>query len=199
MVNINDLSEINLLWEPVRPYLVKQIRELYGRTDGHILEIGPFSGLIFAFVQDHVGDSFTVAAFPASTLAGLAEEADALRITDSVVTVLSDPSLSNIPSDSADLVIFRGALFFPSLFRTDFKAIHRVLKRNGLAFVGGGFGSYTPPELIRRIGERSRELNLAIGKIGIEPEEVRRALAEIGLEQEARVVTDGGLWVLMRK
>jgi hypothetical protein len=194
-----DLSEINLLWEPVRPYLMKQIQGLYGRRDGAILEIGPFSGLIFAFAQHRIGDSFTIAAFPESTLIHLAGEAKSLGLTDSVTTVYSDPSLEVISGESADLVIFRGALFFPSLFHTDFTAIYRVLKPGGLAFVGGGFGSHTPPELIAQIAERSRRLNLAIGKVSIEPDEVRKTLAEIGLGRKAEVITDGGLWVLIRK
>jgi len=33
------IEELNLLWEPIRPFLVQQIEELYGRRDGHILEI----------------------------------------------------------------------------------------------------------------------------------------------------------------
>lgn len=194
-----ELSEINLLWEPVRPYLMRQIQQLYGRTDGDILEIGPFSGLIFTFAQEHIGGSFTVAAFPKTALTLIDEEAKSSKTADSVAIVASDPSLQNIHDSSADLVIFRGALFFPSLFHTDFAAIHRVLKPHGLAFVGGGFGSHTPPGLIAQIAERSRELNLAIGKVGIEPGDVRAMLAQAGLESKAEVVADGGLWVVIRK
>lgn len=198
-MNTNDLSEINLLWEPIRPYLMKQIQELYGRSDGHILEVGPFSGLVFAFAQQHVGTSFSIAAFPESTVSLLKDEARSLNLSHSVGILASDPSLQNIPDASADLVVFRGALFFPSLFRTDFAAIYRVLRPKGLGFVGGGFGSRTPPEMIAQIAERSRELNLAIGKVGIEPEDVQKTLAESGLGSKAEVVTDGGVWVLIRK
>jgi hypothetical protein len=194
-----DLSDLNLLWEPLRPFLVQQITELYGRTDGHILEMGPFSGLIFAFAQQHLGDSFAVAAFPENTVDLLKREAGLLNLTGSVKVIGSDPSLKNIPENSADLIVFRGALFFPSLFRTDFLAIHRVLRPKGLAFVGGGFGKYTPPPLIQQMGERSRDLNLAMGKINVEPEQIRIALDRIGLGAKAEVITDGGLWVLIRK
>jgi hypothetical protein len=195
----NELQEINLLWRPVRPYLMKQIQELYGRNDGDILEIGPFSGLIFAFAQQYIGGSFTIAAFPENTVALLRDEALSLDLTGAVTVVSSDPLLQNIQDSSVDLVIFRGALFFPSLFRTDFPAVYRVLKPQGLAFVGGGFGSYTPPELIQQIGERSRKLNLAIGKVVIEPDNVRKTLAETGLGPKAEVITDGGLWAVIRK
>lgn len=194
-----DLSDLNLLWKPLRPYLMRQIEELYGRTDGNILEVGPFSGLIFAFAQQQVGDSFTVAAFPENAAALVNREASSLDVTASVAVVSSDPSLKDIANDSADLVIFRGALFFPSLFRTDFAAIHRVLRSNGLAFVGGGFGKYTPYPLIRQIGEHSRELNVTIGKVNVEPEDVRTTLTELGLGSKAEVITEGGLWIVIRK
>ena len=58
------LEELNRLWEPLRPYLTQQVEEIYGRCDGHVLEIGPFSGVIFALAQKNVGQSFLVATFP---------------------------------------------------------------------------------------------------------------------------------------
>ena len=198
-MNRAELSEINLLWKPLRPYLMRQIRDLYGRTDGDVLEIGPFSGLIFAFAQENVGDSFTVAAFPEETLSLLKDEADSLHLTGTVTIRPSNPSLHGIPDEAFDLVIFRGALFFPGLFDADFRAVYRVLSPGGLAFVGGGFGSYTPPDVVAKIRDRSKELNLAMGKVGIDPDGLRRTLAGIGLSDRSSVITDGGLWVVLRK
>lgn len=194
-----ELLEINRLWEPVRPYLVEQVRELYDRTDGAILEIGPFSGLIFTLAQQRIGDSFMIAAFPESTVAAMLGEARSLTLADSVSIIPTQSNLDNLRDESADLIIFRGALFFPSLFQTDFAALYRVLRVNGVAFVGGGYGSHTPPELIARIGERSRELNLAIGKVDIEPDGVRKTLDALGLPWKAEIITNGGLWVVIRK
>jgi len=62
------IEELNLLWEPVRPYLARQIEELYTRRDGHVLEIGPFSGTIFDLVQKGVGQTFMIAAFPQAAI-----------------------------------------------------------------------------------------------------------------------------------
>ena len=54
------IKELNRLWEPVRPFLVTQVEELYDRRDGPILEIGPFSGLIFALAEKfcHLPEAF---------------------------------------------------------------------------------------------------------------------------------------------
>jgi hypothetical protein len=193
------IEELNLLWEPIRPYLVRQIEELYGRRDGHILEIGPFSGLIFALAQKNIGQSFLIAAFPQATIPRYRQEARKQSLEDRVRIIESDSSLINIEEGSVDLAIFRGALFFPGLFKVDFGAIYKTLSRRGVAFVGGGFGRHTPPEVISQIGERSEQLNAAMGRLRVTVESVRDQVQLGHLEEKCEISTEGGLWVVMRK
>jgi len=193
------IQELNLLWEPVRPYLVRQIEELYGRRDGHILEIGPFSGLIFALAQKNVDRSFLIAAFPQEAFLSCQREAHQLGLENRVRIIESDSSLMGVANDSVDLAIFRGALFFPSLFHVDFGAIYRTLRTKGIAFVGGGFGKYTPSEVIGQIGKRSEQLNTAMGRVRVSVECVRDQLRSGNLEGKVEISTDGGLWVVMKK
>lgn len=199
MIEDTFLDEINLLWEPIRPYLARQIEELYGRRDGHILEIGPFSGLIFALAQKNVGQSFLIAAFPQGAVRSCWQEAQKLGLEEKVRIIESDISLTGVPDDSVDLAVFRGALFFPSLFKVDFGAIYRKLRTGGIAFVGGGFGKYTPPEIISRIGKRSGELNAEMGKVRVAVESVWDQLRASNLGSKAEIITEGGLWVVMKK
>ncbi len=197
---MNDLiQELNLLWEPVQPFLVRQVEELYSRRDGHILEIGPFGGLIFALARKNVGESFSIAAFPQEAIAFYRQEALKLGLENRVRIIESNSSLVGIAKESIDLAVFRGALFFPRLFQVDFGAIHRVLKKAGVAFVGGGFGKHTPVEVISQIRERSGQLNDALGRSRITIESVRDQLRSSGLERACAIVADGGLWVVMRK
>jgi hypothetical protein len=193
------IEELNLLWEPVQPYLARQIEELYGRQDGQILEIGPFSGLIFALARKKVGRSFLISAFPQAAVRSCQQEARRLGLEDRVTIIESDCSLVGVADDSVDLTIFRGALFFPSLFQVDFRAITRTLRRGGIAFVGGGFGKHTPPEVIRQIGKRSEQLNLAMGKVRVTVEHVQEQVRSGNPEGEFEITTDGGLWVVMKK
>jgi hypothetical protein len=193
------IEELNLLWEPIRPFLAREIEELYGRQDGHILEIGPFSGLIFALAQKNVGQSFLIAAFPQPAMALYREEARKRGLEDRVRIIESDSSLIGILDDSVDLAIFRGALFFPKLFHVDFGAIYRTLRKAGIAFIGGGFGKYTPPEVINQIGKRSEQLNAAMGRVRVTVDNVRDQLRSSHLEAKCEITTEGGLWVVMRK
>ena len=90
------IQELNLLWEPIRALLARQIEELYGHRDGHILEIGPFSGLIFALAQKSVGQTFSIAAFPQATIPLFQQEVRKLGLEDLVKIIESDSSLINI-------------------------------------------------------------------------------------------------------
>jgi SAM-dependent methyltransferase len=193
------IEELNLLWEPIRPYLARQIEELYGRRDGRILEIGPFSGLIFELARRNIGRSFSVAAFPKTAILLYQLEAQKHGLENRVRIIESDSSLSNMGEGSVDLAIFRGALFFPSLFQVDFSAIYRTLRTEGIAFIGGGFGKYTPSEVISQIGKRSEQLNAAMGRVRITVESVRDQLRSSTLEEKCEITTDGGLWVVLRK
>jgi hypothetical protein len=193
------IGELNLLWEPIRPYLARHIEELYGCRDGNILEMGPFSGLIFELARRNIGQSFSIAAFPQAAIPMYRFEAQKLGLEDRVTIVEGDSSLENIRESSVDLTIFRGALFFPRLFQVDFSAIYRTLSTKGIAFVGGGFGKYTPPEVISQIGKRSEQLNAEMGRVRITVESVRDQLQSNHLEEKCQITTEGGLWVVMRK
>ncbi len=193
------IEELNLLWKSIRPYLAKQVEELYGRREGHILEIGPFSGLIFALAQKYVGQSFSIAAFPKAAIPLFRQEAIEYGLEDKVKIIESDSSLIGIADESVDLAVFRGAFFFPDLFQVDLRAIYRALRTSGIAFVGGGFGKHTPAEVIRQIGKRSEQLNAAMGRVRITVESVQDQIRSSHLEEKCEISTDGGLWVVMRK
>ena len=193
------IQELNLLWEPIRPFLARQVEELYDRRGGHIMEIGPFSGLIFYLAQKNVGQSFLIAAFPQAAIALYRQEARKHGLEDQVRTIESDSSLIGVSDDSVDLAIFRGGLFFPKLFHVDFGAIYRTLRTAGIAFVGGGFGKHTPDEVISRIGKRSEQINAVMGRVRVTAESVRDQLRSSQLEEKCEITTEGGLWVVMRK
>ncbi len=193
------IEELNLLWEPVQPFLARQVEELYGRRDGHLLEIGPFSGLILALAERRVGRSFLIAAFPREAFHQSRQQARRLGLEKRVRIIESDSSLAGVGDRSVDLAIFRGALFFPSLFQADFKAIDRTLRPGGIAFVGGGFGKYTPEEVIRKIGKRSEQLNLSLGKVRVTVESVGEQIRSANLGAAFQITTEGGLWAILRK
>jgi hypothetical protein len=198
-VDLAPIKELYNLWNPVYPYLTRHIEEIYGRRSGDILEMGPFCGAVFSMQTQGMGDSFSIAAFPPGMGDFFCKEAEKHEIDNKVHVVESNASLAGITEHSIDLVIFRGALFFPSLFNVDFSAIYRVLREKGVAIVGGGFGKYTPGKVIDAISERSRALNLRIGKTEITASKLREDIKTGMIPGQAELVSDGGLWVIIKK
>ena len=198
-VHLNLIQEIDQLWNPVYPYLAQHISELYGRKDGDIVEIGPFCGVILTLLKEKIGDSFMMAAFPEGMGHFFGQEEEKLNLGKRIGIIETDPSLVDIEDDHFDLAIFRGALFFPNLFQVDFSAIYRILKKGGMALLGGGFGKFTPEPVIEKIKKRSRDLNLAIGKIEIDEDQLIQDLRTRRLKGKFEFISEGGLWVLMKK
>ncbi len=193
------VQEINLLWEPVYPHLARHISDVCGREVGPVLEVGPFCGVIYDLVRQKTGSSFVIASFPSGMETFYGEETRKRGMADIVSVVPASPALVEIGDETVDLLVFRGALFFPSFFTADHRAVLRVLKPGGTAFVGGGFGKYTPPEVIHPLADRSRELNYLIGKKETTVDEIRKDLEAAGITENAEVVTEGGLWVVLKK
>jgi len=198
-IDLNLIQEIDRLWNPVYPYLSQQIQELYGRQDGDILEIGPFCGVIFTLKQKNIGSSFLIATFPPGMGNFFCEEAKNRKIEEGIKVIETGPSLAGVEEDSIDLAIFRGAFFFPSLFKVNFTGIYRVLRKNGIAFIGGGFGKFTPDRVIQDIGKRSRDINLKIGKREVGQGQLLRDIQKSNVKGKVEVISEGGLWVVMRK
>jgi hypothetical protein len=194
------IQEIYQLWKPVYPHLARHILEYVDRPAAEVLEIGPFCGVGFELKRIKPEASVCFAVFPGEMAEFFRKEAAAQCGKDSVAVIETDPSLAGIKEGSADVAIFRGAFFFPSLFEADLSRIYRILRPGGFAFVGGGFGRLTPESVIRPIGKRSRELNLAIGKVEIEKQDLKRKMDALPEKKGGiELLTEGGIWVLIRK
>jgi hypothetical protein len=191
--------ELNRLWEPVRPYLAQYVSGLYGRHDGNVLDAGPFSGLAFGLALEGVGTRFHMAVFPGDIIGALEEEARGLGLAAITTITESDEKLGGVPEDAFDLAVFRGAFFFPSFFTPDLGALYRCLKAGGMALVGGGFGRHTPDDLIKGMEKRSKELNRALGRARITEGDVWAAVEAADLKERTTMITEGGLWVVLRK
>jgi hypothetical protein len=196
---INLIQEIDQLWEPVYPFLANHIAESYGRNDGVILEIGPFCGVIYTLMAQNVGNNFMIGAFPPEITPFFNDNIRKKGLAGKINIIETDQSLTGIQENSIDLVIFRGALFFPSLFRVDYQAVSRVMKPGGVAMIGGGFGKFTPSEAIRPIAERSKELNLKIGKIEVTAEQIKEDIKASRALIDCKIVHEGGLWAFLKK
>jgi SAM-dependent methyltransferase len=199
-VDLKDLKRVNDLWSKIYPYLAIQVMKSYGRSDGKVLELGPFSGGIsMELARLYPGLNVTIAAQDRGVVDYLRGEIEraGLNLKMEVAWSALDPlAFADL---LFDLIIFRGAYFFLDDQGRILREIYRVLKGNGLAFIGGGYGENTPQTLIDEIAEESRDLNDRLGRRRVTEQEVGDMVSGAGLSRQARIERGGGLWLVIQK
>lgn len=202
-MDIDTIRAINKLWLPVYPGIARQIAGHCTREPEKILEAGCFSGGIgLTLLRQYPKSTLTIALEMeelVSTFASDWEELLDSQCADRYRVVSTPLSPLSITNQIFDLIICRGVFFFLDANGTILSEMYRLLFSGGLIFAGGGFGSYTSPEVIKQLADESRRLNNALGRKIFSRQEFELTLSKAGLSEQAEVIEDGGLWVVIRK
>ena len=172
----------------------------YKRKTGSVLELGSFSGgITFELAGAYPSLTLTIADENPAYLQHLRNELFSRGLSSRVRLV--DMNLDRLMFEDCtfSLVILRGAFFFIMDRPRILNEIYRVLAPGGLAFIGGGYGKGVPRELIDEIAAESRVLNDRLGRRRVGIDELKKLLSEIGLIKKARIVEEGGVWILLKK
>lgn len=172
----------------------------YGRHDGVVLELGSFAGgITFELAGAYPDLGLTVVDDNTDYLQHLHGELSKRALLGRVR--LLDMKLDQLlfPDGSFDLVVLRGAFFFIMVRPSIVTEIYRVLKPGAVAFIGGGYGKDVPSEIINEIAEESRVLNDRLGRRRVSLKALQELLISIGLEEQAHIVEEGGVWILLKK
>ena len=172
----------------------------YGRASGDVLELGSFAGgITFELAAGYPDLRLTLADENPAYLAHLRNELFSRGLSARVRLLDMNLDKLSLRDDAFDLVILRGAFFFIMERPAILKEIFRVLRPRGLAFVGGGYGKDVPQAVIDEIAGESRVLNDRLGRKRVTIEQLKNLLAMVGLDKKARIVEEGGVWILLRK
>ncbi|MBW2144085.1 MAG: class I SAM-dependent methyltransferase [Deltaproteobacteria bacterium] len=194
------LKQVNSLWRRIYPFLASQIAASYQKDFGSVLELGPFSGGISLELAEQYPElRITIADTSLQVLEYFAAEIEAAGLSRGIEVRQTDLNFLDFNDSQFDLVIFRGAFFFLDERGKIFWEIFRVLKEDGIAFVGGGYGKDTPDEFIREIADESRELNDRLGRKRVTVENLKEILRRSEMGGRCRIVEEGGLWVIIEK
>ena len=199
-MDLRNLKRVNDLWSRIYPYLAIQVMEYYGRSHGEVLELGPFSGGISVeLTRLHPGLSITIAAQDPGVVDYLRKEIEGAGLNRKMEVVWSELDNLVFADGLFDVVIFRGAYFFLDEEGKILREIYRILKEDGLAFIGGGYGKNTPQVLIDEIADESRDLNDRLGRKRVTEGEVTGMVNKAGLASQVKIEKEGGLWLLIQK
>jgi ubiquinone/menaquinone biosynthesis C-methylase UbiE len=191
---------VNQLFEPFYLHVARQIAEAYNRQEGLVLEIGPYApGISLCLAQLYPKFEIVVGDDTPGILNYFRDRIEQSGLAGRIK--VQELAKTGMPfgEGTFDLVYFRGALFFWEKQVEILKEAYRVLKRGGVAVLGGGFGASAPDELINSVLDRSRELNQRLGKKALSEAELRAILQKASLTPHARISKRHGLWVILRK
>lgn len=186
------LEELLHLWEPIYPGLADFLQVLSGKSEGDLLEIGPFSG---GLAKEMAKRGFRTAVLAQEEVLGVLKPY-LEEVQRHVLLYRWQGGGLPFFDGCFDLIFCRGVFFF--LNESFLKEVQRVLSPGGMALMGGGYGPFAPGEALKSIALRSKELNAALGKKPVSADEVRDLLDKAGVST-FRVIEEGGLWVLIEK
>jgi ubiquinone/menaquinone biosynthesis C-methylase UbiE len=197
-MDISDIEKLNILWDKIYPYLADQVKAILPKGASRLLEMGPFSGgIAFELAKANPDYSIVITDCREPVLDYLKRETRRQGLLDQVEITHTDLVKLKFGAGVFDGVIFRGAFFF--LDGPMLREIYRVLRRGGIGFVGGGFGTLTPENLIEEIASESRELNARLGRKWISRTQLEEMVADAAMERCSRIIEEGGLWLVLRK
>ncbi|MDP4181086.1 MAG: methyltransferase domain-containing protein [Bacillota bacterium] len=187
---------------PIYSIIAQQIKEKTGITSGRCLDIGSGGG--------HLG--LSIAQITDMNIILMDKLEDALKIAskrsfnwglaDRTSTLLGDAINIPLKSDTIDLCISRGSVWFWDDQQKGFEEIYRVLRYGGIAYIGGGFGNKLMKENVdKKMKEidsdwpKSREKFVA----GNNVQHFTTILNRIGISDFEVCDDEKGIWVIFKK
>lgn len=190
------------IFYPIYPVIAKQILEYFGKTKGNVLDVGSGNG--YLGIELARNSQFNVVLLdPSKTLLKHAHHnISKANLKDRVRICFGD--VHDLPyfSNQFDLVVSRGALYFWKDKAKAFSELNRVIKPDGLVYVGGGFGT---AELKDRIRMKMRKLDenwqgFKDDHPQSQPlDEIERALKKSGIIDYKWIEEYAGSWIIFRK
>jgi ubiquinone/menaquinone biosynthesis C-methylase UbiE len=201
--NYKDFDEIvRNVFAPIYPVIAKQIVERTNIKEGICIDLGTGTGAL----------ARAIAKITNLKVYALDISKDMLKLTEKyikeeglegkIIPILGDVHNMPFEDNFADLIISRGSMFFWNDKIKAFKEIYRVLKLDGMAYIGGGFGNRELREKIfaemrRRNPNWDNEVKSRMKNHN--KELLEDILDKAGIPNYKIIDDDSGLWILIKK
>ena len=179
---------------------VKQIVEDYGVLDGVCVDVG--SGTSIFGIELCKKSKLKIYALEKETaiseIARINIEKE--QLTDKIIPVIGDANNLPFENEFADFIISRGSYHCWDDKVRVFEEIYRVLKKGGIALVGGGFGRYITDEELKRVRSlRDRSLGEKGVKAYSSPDKLREIINNANIPNSRIISSETDLWAEIKK
>ncbi len=192
---------------PVYPYLAEQIKNKFGINRGECLDAGSGPGWL-AIAMAQITELKIISLDIQAEMSAIARDNIAKAKLESRISALTaDVCRMPLDDDSIDLVVSRGSIFFWDNKVAAFREINRILKPEGVAYIGGGMGNEQIRAQVMAYFASHKELQdaevpwqtmMAKGPCKLDPADLEAKLKQA--EVTGIVVKEnGGIWVEIHK
>jgi len=179
--------------------MVKQIVEDYGVLEGICVDIGCGTAVFAIELSRHTNLKIYALEKEKAIYEVACMNIEKEGLVDRIIPVLGDAHELPFENEFADFIISRGSYHCWRDKVRVFKEIYRVLKRGGIALVGGGFGRYVTDEELRRMKSlRDRSLG-EDAKAYSSPDKLREVIYKANISNFHIIYDKSGLWAEIRK
>lgn len=190
------------IFSPLYPVIAERLLLWSEKRDGLCVDLGTGPGLL-AIAIARASEMDVIALDLSAEMLGFARGhiGDA-GLDDRVHPLLGDVHALPFTDGTVDLFVSRGSIFFWEDRAQAFAEVHRALAPDGVAYLGGSFGTKAlKEEIFRKMREVNPDWDRDIARRGgvATPASLLSDLSRAGL-QSARIKEDeAGFWVEIRK
>ncbi len=178
---------------------VKQIIEDYGVLEGVCVDVGCGTAVFAIELCKHSKLKIFALEKERAIYEVARMNIEREGLTDRIIPVLGDAHKMPFENEFADFIISRGSYHCWKDKVQVFKEIYRILKKGGIALVGGGFGRYVTDEEYKRMKSlRDRSLG-DDAKAYSSPDKLQEVVNKAGISNFRISYDRAGLWVEMKK
>jgi len=187
------------IWQKIYSLLAGQIIDDYQIKKGGCVEIGSGDGKLGLELAKRTNLRVYMVDINGDVLKKAFSNACDARLSDRISLIQANAERLPFVDDFADLVVSRGSIFFWNDKPRGLREIYRILKTDGVAFVGGGLSRY--------ISEQEREEFIRARTAGLKDEQsrkewerlrsqkyFRRILRQAGIRSFKLILDRPGLW-----
>jgi ubiquinone/menaquinone biosynthesis C-methylase UbiE len=147
--------------QPIYPMLVRQWADDYGLTNGTAVDIGTGPGFLGIELAKITSMEIMFLDIQENALLSAQENFNRSGCPNTVDFVCANVADLPFADGFADFVMSRGSLWFWDKPECGLSEIQRILKKGGVAVVGGGLGHDISPELREELIRENRKSSLS--------------------------------------